>query len=647
VTTFPASLNLASTWDENLVDRFGTALGQEWRAKGANMMLGPAAETHRVPRNGRNHEYIAGESPYLGARLIKPLVKAVQSQKVLVSAKHFVGNHQEDCRRTSNSIIDARTRHEMYYPQFEAAIQAGVAAIMCGYNMVNGLWNCGSDEILKEDLRGKLGFEGWVQSDWWAFHSFEMGLQGGVDQEMPGTSISTEPDRTTRYTNDKLDCETEERINAMVRPQLHQILKHGLAEPSEQTCQQGSCTDKLVGTVVTNDERQNLAKEIATEAVVLLKNEGNILPLATVGISIAILGGECSRGIDWNDADDTLNWFARNPLFVGGSGRGIPKGVVTVRDSLITQCQATGCTVTSYEGNVAAEAIAAAQGADVAIMCGYASAGEEIDRKHLEVDNQVFMVEVAAGLSTPLVALTWTPGTILMPWINNVDAAMNLFAPGKWYGAAFKDNIFGYHNPSAKSPIFYPITEEGTTLPADCPEDSSQEKIVDIHYTEKLNVAWHGFDPSNILFPFGFGLSYTTFGYGQVELYTNPSDVEVSCLDQDADRGAAVACVAVDVENTGPRDGREIVQLYMKYPDDLGEPPKVLRGFVKMINLTPGQSSTARLPIYRRDLQTYSAEAGDWQDHQGRYTFYVGRHADDEAKVLTWDKADSVATAFV
>merc|ERR1719384_1053320 len=228
-----------------------------------------------------------------------------------------------------------------------------------------------------------------------------------------------------------------------------------------------------------------------------------------------------------------------------------------------------------------------------------------------------------------------TPGTVVMPWRDNVKAVMTLFAPGKWYGDAFADNLFGYHNPSAKSPLYYPKEEAGTTPPSAL-EGCSQDNILDIEYTEGLNVAWHGADPDNVLFHFGTGLSYTSFTYSDAVLHS--ASTSTACPDQDSDRGEAVLCITAVVTNSGSVRGREIAQLYMGFPAGLGEPPKVLRGFHRLDELEPQGVQEARFPIYRRDLQTYSGEKRQWEDNAGTYTFYVGTNAGDEAQTLTWEQ---------
>jgi len=654
VTSFPVALNLASIWSEDYAKQFGEAMGEEFKAKGANCLLGPALEIHRVPRNGRNAEYISGESPYLGARLVKPYVRGVQSKKVLASAKHFIANHQETDRRVANSIVDARTRYEMYYPPFEAAVEADVAMQMCGYNQVNGIWNCGSKEVLKDDLKGALGFKGWVQSDWWAFHSFEQGIEGGVDQEMPGTPTA---DFETHYTDVNLNKLVEDKgigaIDEKVRPQLDYMLKYGLVEPDDQTCRMGECKPLLLNTVVTTEARQNLSRDMATKAVVLLKNDQKLLPFNASITKIALLGKTCDLKMPW------LNDWGINGAsyyYIGGSGRNFPKGVVTIKDGLEEMCKTKGCTVVgSYTDDVDTATEELGQnlsGADVAILCGGVAASEDYDRPHLSINEEAFFLKAAEHFANiPLVTLTMTAGTIIMPWMDNVTSALTVFNPGKYAGHAFADTLFGNNNPSAKLPLFTPKTETGTTLPT-YPADGqkpTREDPLDVNYTERLCVAWHCHPRENIMFPFGYGLSYTTFKYESISAATVSAAAATECDGViDADKADTLMwCITADIRNDGDYVGTEVAQLYMGFPTGLGEPAKVHRGFHRLVDIAKGASMKAKFPIYKRDLQTYNAETKAWQDHTGSYQFWVGTNEGDEALSTTIPKSAAAATQVV
>jgi len=368
-------------------------------------------------------------------------------------------------------------------------------------------------------------------------------------------------------------------------------------------------------------------------------------------------------------ADMPTNWYGRDPLIVGGSGKVIPKTAVTVLDALESMCSdsTVNCKIvnsTTDDNAGSALEIAEEQVADVAIICGATAAGEELDRDSLSVDNEAFMVSISDNIrksetlaNTKIVALTMTPGTIVMPWISKVDAAMTVFAPSQFYGHAFVDNLFGKYNPSAKSPIYYPKIEDGTLAPVypttvdkwQC----DQLKIpLKIKYEEGLNIAWHSDDAkTNTLFPFGHGMSYTSFKYSSMKSYTNPKASDLSnpeiCGVVDKDKPNPVLCISVNVQNTGKIAGVEIAQLYMSYPSGLGEPAKVLRGFVRLQELPPEASAQAGFAVYPRDMQTYDGTAGEWKNHIGEtYTFYAGKDAADEGQKLTYTGSQT-GTAWV
>lgn len=416
----------------------------------------------------------------------------------------------------------------------------------------------------------------------------------------------------------------------------------------------GYCWDKLLNTKVTNDARQDLARKMATEAVVMLKNEGNFLPLTAANAAkIALVGSTCNSTIKF---DDFVNWPSPSYYHIGGSGRVVPKGLVTIADAVEAMCASRGdCTVTHSQTDISDDAATVGNAADVVIMCSGAMSAEEMDRATLKVDHEEFLVNVSKQITKKKVVLTMTPGTIVMPWINDVDAALTVFNPGKYAGNAFADTLWGVHNPSGRSPIYYPVSEAkpndagdnwGPTL-IPITKDPATNGGTKCHYTtpvpipynEKLCIAWYcPGDRANILYPFGHGLSYTTFTYTNPKLVID-NTVATECPNQDADKGAAVACITVDVANTGSVPGTEIAQLYMKFPDGLGEPPKVLRGFHRFNDMVAGAAAEkASFPIYKRDLQTYSNDLKGWQDHTGEYVFYISQSEANVKHTLTYNK---------
>jgi len=732
VTSWPVALALASLWSEDAMTAYGKALATEFRLKGANMLLGPAVNVHRVPRCGRNAEYLSGESPYLGLRLTKPYIRAVQSQRVLASVKHFINNNQENCRHTSNSISDDRTRWELYYPPFEAAVEADVAAQMCGYNLVNGKKNCQSREVMQVDLKDTMGFKGFVQSDWWALNNWDQAIEAGIDQEMPG-----HPGAGFDYyfTDDRLEALPVEQVNRMLKPQLEQMLKHGLLQVDPNTCEFGGrCDNKLYNNPVVGGvegENLRLSRDTATKAVTLLKNEqwngAPTLPLDKSKVKkIALLGSACHKLVDPSVMYTT--WTYESYYFIGGSGRVVAHNPVTIYDGIREQCgiddghvgcyresplgtqqmkkvlwegstpekcreaciadssththfglqfykecfcgtasqigdkapmgeckylcdadkgvhcggdnrnniytiekpQTTPeCEVISVLTDDVAEATqkAISENADVAITCAGAMSTESRDRDSLSLVEEDYVKQVAKEITTmPVIVLTMTPGAFVMPWRDDVQAMLTVFFPGQFAGNAFADNLFGVVNPSAKSPIAYPVVEETTIPPCGCEGTRPGSDIADCVYTEKLKIGWYGAKEEDILFPFGHGLSYTTFEYSNVNVFVDEENIKALCADHDEQRGDPVVCITATIANTGSRAGVEIAQLYIGIPEE-EEPEKLLKGFNRLELLQPGGIATARFPVHKRDLQIYSNEQKKWVEQDGTFKVYVGSSA--------------------
>mmetsp|Transcript_43714 Transcript_43714/g.109759 ORF Transcript_43714/g.109759 Transcript_43714/m.109759 type:complete len:856 (-) Transcript_43714:14-2581(-) len=609
VTSWPVTLAVASSWSESDTQRFGVALGQEFRIKGANGLLGPGVNVARVARCGRNAEYISGEEPYLGARLVVPYVIGVQSQKVLAVVKHYINNNQEDHRDTVDAIVDNRTEWEVYYPPFQAAVSAGVGVVMCSYNLVNGVHACGNPDTLLTDLKDKMGFEGWVQSDWWAVHSFV--AEQGVDQEMPGDST---PSNDAWFLDANLDTLSDGKVDDMVGRMLRMMLRHGLFEPSNKTCQPLECNSSLYDADATSPEHDALNQELATKAIMLLKNEGRVLPLQP-NVTLAVLGSACDAP---QDVEAQLaQWDLGSYYNIGGSGRVIAHEPISIYAGLKTKCMQMGCTVVSGLTDNATEAVKVAAEADVAIICGATTSTEGHDRANLSVDQEDFMVSAASGLKAagkPIVSLTITPGSIVLPWVDDVQAVLSVFLAGKYTGTAFADTLFGDSNPSAKSPLTFPVQESDMVAP--CPEDSCP-------YTEGLFVGWRALEGKPVTFPFGHGLSYTSFNYSMLGVAVGLEASSVTgCT------GAAV-CISARISNTGSVKGSEVAQLYMGFPENTGEPTKVLRGFVRVEDLEVGASADVAFPLYENDLRIYSEADAAWTLPNGHFNLYAAASSRD------------------
>jgi len=611
VTGWPCALAISSSWSEEDTERWAVALGKEFRAKGANVILGPGVNVHRVARGGRNAEYNSGESPYLGARLTPPYVQGVQSEQVLAVMKHFIGNSQETNRNSVDSIIDERTLWEVYYPPFIAAVDAGVASAMCSYNKINGEHACGNSQNLVEDLKKTMQFDGFVMSDWWALHRFA--AEDGVDQEMPGDFT---PYNQAWFTDENLDTLSDEKINDMVQRQLVMMYRYGLVE--NPVCQPPHCDYEIYKAVATSPAHQQLNLELATKAVTLLKNDHGVLPLSKASSTkIALVGPACNAQ---QPVDEQLqNWMAGSYYNIGGSGRVIADNVTTILAGITAKCaeQGAGCTAHSYNGTdvEAALAFVKATSPSVVLICGGATASEGKDRDSLSVDDEAFLTSVAAGLAdVPVVALTMVPAQTLMPWIDDCAGALNTFFAGTYTGDAFASAIFGDSNPSAKLPVTMPKSEADTILP--CVEERCE-------YTEKLMVGFPAYEGKEVNFCFGHGLSYTTFAYAELELVRSGDDgLPRACL------GSAV-CVSATVKNSGTVPGVEVAQLYLEFPSSAGEPPKLLRGFVRTEELQPGAAVKVSFPVYHSDLQVYAGRSKGWQSVDGLFKFHVGSSSRD------------------
>jgi beta-glucosidase len=430
----------------------------------------------------------------------------------------------------------------------------------------------------------------------------------GVDQEMPGDAT---PDNGQYFTTANLNSLPIAKIDDMVGRMFRMMLRHGLFEPSALSCQPLECNESLYDADATSPGRDALNRELATKAVILLKNDNETLPLQS-DVKLAVLGSACDAP---QDVQAQLEqWDLGSYYNIGGSGRVIAYEPVSILAGLTAKCEQLNCSVVSDLSDNASSAAEVAAEADVAIICGATTSTEGIDRASLSVDQEDFMVAAASSLRAagkPVVSLTISPGAIVLPWVDDVDAAMNLFLAGKYTGTAFADTLFGDANPSAKSPITFPVEETQTVAPCEgeaCP------------YTEGLFVGYRALEDQTVAFPFGHGLSYTSFDYSLlgIRLGGKGSMCETAAL-----------CVRAKVANTGAVTGSEVAQMYMRFPDIAKEPPKVLRGFVRIEDLEPDSFSTLLFPLYEKDLMVYGEAVQAWQIPNGRFDLYVGASSRD------------------
>jgi beta-glucosidase len=581
VTAFPAPITLAASWNRDLVQRWGAAMAAEERGKGAMVQLGPMMNMVRSPAAGRNFESF-GEDPFLTAELVTADVLGMQSQKVVATAKHFIANEQETNRGSGDSQLDERTLHEIYYPPFEAAVNAGVGAVMCSYNRVGGTYACENPATLG-DLKSGMGFTGWVMSDWGATHSTVASANAGLDMEMPDST----------YFGSALAAAVaagtvpQARLDDMVSRILVSLLRIGvLDDPPTGT----------PDTVVASAEHSALAREAAAAGITLLQNRNHALPLDASVKSIAVIG---SAGGDAPFSDG------------GGSAYVNPRKLVSPLSAL--QAQAGAAVSITYargdgDGGDPAAAVAVAAAADAAIVFAAADSTEGEDRSSLglHADTDALIAAVAAANPRTIVVLH-VPGAVLMPWLEQVEAVLVAFYPGEENGNAVAPILLGAESPSGKLPVSFPRQV------ADLPRVAGEQAVP---YREGLSIGYRALDAQGVapLFAFGHGLSYTTFAFA--ELNVRP--------------GAAAGSIAVDftVTNTGDRAGTEVAQLYLGFPTSAAEPPWVLRGFVR-VTLAAGESKQATIELSARELACWNPKQHARYVPSGTYRIAVGSSSRD------------------
>ncbi|GGH35172.1 beta-glucosidase family protein [Paenibacillus segetis] len=594
-TCFPSAAGLASSWDLELVNKLGVALGEECQAEDVAVLLGPGANIKRSPLCGRNFEYYS-EDPYLSSRLAAGHIQGVQSQGVGTSLKHFAANNQEHRRMTSDSVIDERTLREIYLASFEYAVkEAQPWTVMCSYNRVNGNYASESEYLLTKILKEEWGHEGFVVSDWGAVNERDDALAAGLELEMPASGGLGDRKIVEAVKSGKL---SEEKLDRAVERLLSVVFK--AVDNSKQ------------GAIYDVESHHQLAREVARESMVLLKNEDNLLPLRKEG-KLAIIGE-----------------LAVKPRYQGGGSSHInPTKLEDIREEIVKSAGA-GTLVTYVQGydllsdstdkQTVEEAKRAAADADAAVIFAglpdrYESEG--FDRTHLRLPaNQISLIEAVAEVQPNIIVVLSNGAPVEMPWLDSVKSLLEAYLGGQALGGAIADLLFGAASPSGKLAETFPARLEHNPSHLNFPGESDR-----VEYKEGLFVGYRYYDAKGIdpLFPFGFGLSYTTFDYSNLVL-------EKSVIREDEK-----VTVTVDVTNSGQRAGKEIVQLYVRdIVSSVTRPLKELKGFIK-IDLQPGETKAATFVLDKRSFAFYNVDLKDWQVESGEFEILVGRSSQDIA----------------
>ena len=590
-TQFPSGLNIASSWSGASASAWGGAMSREFREKGADIQLGPGVCVARVPRCGRNFEYVSGEDPHLGAMMVAPAVKAIQAGGVLANIKHFIGNSQETHRKTSDDKVDERTLMEIYTPPFIGAVDAGVATAMCSYNLVNGEHACQNNGTLRGILRDRLGFKGWVMSDWLATHSTIESMKSGLDQEMPEAFYySIEAIGTELGLGNIKQSEIDEKVVTILRTlDAYGVLNRTEPRPDGLHKNVTSAASRLV------------AHDIIVDSAVLLKNDNGFLPLSCAATRRVVVVGTEAKQASYGG---------------GGSGAVTPSKTVTMLEGLEEVCGA-GTTVEYYSGNEdLKQALAAAKDADAVVAVVGTWSEEGWDRTSLSVGQPDLPAQLAK-VSNKTVAVAIVPGAVLTDFDTDVRAVLASFMPGQQAGSALAEVLFAKNGaaPRGRLPLTFPNKENEVGFTKKQWPGVLEGTTYASYYTEKLEVGYRWYHAHNVKpkYPFGHGLGYTTFSYGAAA---------VSC------KAGQVCNVTVAVRNEGKRPGSEVVQVYVTYPAAADEPPRQLKAFAK-VAFAVGESKTITLPMSAQVLSIWDVTTHAWVQPSGQFTVEVGASSQD------------------
>ena len=584
---FPPAVLSACSFDRGLMEEMGKAIGREAQANDVSVVLGPAVNIKRSPLCGRNFEYYS-EDPYLAGEIAAAFVKGVQSQHVGTSIKHFAANNQEYRRMSSSSEVDERTLREIYFPAFETAVKkAQPYTFMCSYNQINGTFASENKWLLTDVLRGEWGFKGYVMSDWGAVNDRVKGLEAGLELEMPASG----GDNDAMIVKAVKDGVLEEKILDQAVERILRIIFEYADHRKPQE--------------FTMEKDHEEAQHIAEESMVLLKNENHILPLKT-SEKAAFIGG-----------------FARNPRFQGGGSSHINCFKTTnVLDSVPCDAQvvyAEGFPADRdfYDKALADEAVKAAAEADKAVIfAGLPESfeSEGYDRSHMrlpECQNRLITEILKVQPNTVIVLHNGSP--VEMPWLGEIKGLLETYLGGQAGGAAAANILYGKINPRGK------LAETMPLKLSDNPSYLNFGGGEKVEYREGIFVGYRYYDTKemDVAFPFGYGLSYTTFAYSNLKLsMENPTEKDT-------------VMVSADVTNTGKSAGKEVVQLYIR--DLTGSairPEKELKGFEKVF-LEPGETKTVTMELNKRSFAWYNTELHDWFAASGDYEILVGASSRD------------------
>jgi beta-glucosidase len=609
-TALPANLAAASSWDPHGACEYGALIGRELRAQGFNMTLGGGTNVTREPRNGRTFEYV-GEDPVLAGTMVGYLMKCEQAQHVIGDIKHFAVNDQETGRNIVNAVISKRAMQESDLLAFHIGIEiAKPGAVMCSYNRINGDYACENTYILHDVLKKDWRYKGFVISDWGGTHSTEKASAAGMDQEQPMAAYFG-PALTQAVKDGKVSMAD---IDDHARRVLYAEFLSGIVDHP---------VEKGVVDVAGGLE---IAQHLEEESIVVLKNEKGILPLSPAKIrSIAVIGGHADVGMISGGGSAQVDPPGGNAIAPPGKGATHWQDHIWFPTSPLKALQAKfpNAKVEFSSGQDRTAAADLAKSADVAIVFGYQWLAEGMDLATLSLpDKQDALIEQVAAANPHTIVVLETGTAVTMPWIGKVDGVVEAWYAGSSGHTALANVLAGEVNPSGKLAMTFPLSDadlphpvipplsavdEGQGTGADNGRTHGESRYT-VHYDEGLKVGYKWYDAENkaVLFPFGYGLSYTTYGYSGLKVTPG-----------------AETTVTFTVKNTGGRAGVEIAEVYAGLPASAGEPPKRLVGWSR-VKLNPGESREVSVTIDPKYLSIFDEAADGWKLVPGEYAFMVG-----------------------
>ena len=607
-TALPSNVGSAASWDPQAACQYGALIGRELRAQGYNMTLGGGVNLTREPRNGRTFEYM-GEDPILAGTLVGNRIQCEQAEHVIGDIKHFAMNDQESGRNEVNVIIGKRAMRESDLFAFQIGIGVGhPAAVMCAYNAVNGDFSCENKYLLTDVLKTDWKFPGFVLSDWGGTHSTVKASAAGLDNEEP----------LDEFYGQKLkdDVQSGKVPRSQLDDHVHRILRSEFAS--------GIVDHPIQKSVVDVEGGFNTARTIEEQSIVLLKNDHNVLPLDATKIhSIAIIGSHADTGMISGGGSAQVDppgrpasqwqahvWFPTSPLLaVRAKASGVSKFDVQF-DSGIDPA--------------AAAALAAKSDVAIVFVNQWMSEGMDVPNLSLPNDQDALIEQVAAANPHTVVVLE-TGGPVLMPWLDKVGGVMEAWFSGSKGADAVASVLFGDVNPNAKLPLTFPLSEADLPHPQRVippPGAKGKAAVAKFFYTEPtfsvtydegllVGYKWYDAKHKPVLFPFGYGLSYTTYSYSGMTVNAGDSTT-----------------VTFTVKNTGNRAGAEIAEVYAALPASADEPPKRLVGWSK-VQLNPGESKQVAVTVPQLYLSVYNEQQDVWKLVPGNYSFMVGGSSQD------------------